>query len=187
MGIAIYDFKSVWFFSTYRFPLETFVWEDNVHNLGTHCRLETRTIQPRTLNCPTRLWLLTCPKLAKLRHLQSGFWKKQAFRLLDVTSGRALSLLGYPMQTGKRINSISTRRIHTFWTAQLTQTSPNHRVCFKKILLEETFGADLSQTGKAETFFKNSNSSPSISGRKTSAIQTVRILENFRIFGPVEL
>ena len=116
-------------------------------------------------------WCISSPDFEKKSGFQTPVW--------------CLSWLDYPLQTGKGSNVISTRRIHRFWTNQLAPTSPNLRVCFKKIahrriLLAETFGSDLSQTDKAETFLKTVNS-PSISGRKTLAIW---IFENFRISEP---
>ena len=80
--------------------------------------------------------------------------------------------------------SISGRKTSAIWTVRILE----HFRTFGtdgtsgRVLLEDTFGADLSQTGKAETFFKNTEQY-SISGRKTSAIRTVRILEHFQTFG----
>ena len=73
-------------------------------------------------------WCISSPDFEKKSGFQTPVW--------------CLSWLDYPLQTGKGSNVISTRRIHRFWTNQLAPTSPNLRVCFKKIahcriLLEE--------------------------------------------------
>ena len=69
----------------------------SIYHLGTHCRLETKTIQPRTLNCPTstnqpkRTLVADLSKTGKAGASPVRILKKiQAFRLLDMASGRVL-------------------------------------------------------------------------------------------------